>query len=396
MVLRTELIWLRSSFNLMQYSHKSKNLYNYANYIFKRQLKSKYFTSEFEMMDILRYHPSYTSLPAHSAQQIIKFLVKGWKGYFRSKNEFKINPKKFKAPPKPPNYKRKDGFHILFFTENQIRIRNGFVIFPKMIGLRVKTRLNVVVKHARIIPRGHSFLLELVYDRGIPPLRPIKNIVSVDFGVNNLITMVSNVGKPVIISGKPLKSTNQWFNKEKSRLSSIYMLQQGTVQVFYGQAMKYLLKRRERKIEDYLHKASRLFINNCIARNTDTIVVGYNEGWKSDINIGRINNQNFVGIPHLNLLRKIEYKAEDAGIRVIRVEESYTSKCSFMDNELIEKHRKYVGRRVHRGLFSTSAGIKLNADCNAAGNIGRKVFPMKYFYGTVDVVSHPVCLSIQR
>jgi putative transposase len=380
----------------MQYSHKSKNLYNYANYIFKNQLKFKHFTSEFEMMDILRYHPSYTSLPAHTAQQVIKFLVKAWKGYFRSVKEFKINPKKFKAAPKPPNYKRKAGFHILYFTENQVRIRNGIVIFPKMIGLSVKTRLCVVVKHARIIPRGDSFLLELVYEKKVPPLMPVKNIVSVDFGVNNLIAMVSNVGKPAIISGKPLKSTTQWFNKEKARLSSIYMLQQGTERVSYGQAMKHLMKRKERKTEDDLHQASRLFINECIANNADTIVVGYNEGWKQDINIGRINNQNFVGIPFLNLLRKIEYKAEDAGIRVICVEESYTSKCSFVDNELIEKHSRYAGRRVHRGLFRSSNGILINADCNAAGNIGRKVFPMKFFYGTVDVVSHPVCLSIQR
>ena len=359
-------------------------------------MEYKYFTSEFEMMDILRYHPSYTSLPGHTAQQIIKFLVKAWRGYFKSVKEFKLNPKKFKAAPKPPNYRRKDGFHILYFTENQVRIKNNFVIFPKLIGLRVKTRLNVPVKHARIIPKGCSFLLELVYDRDVPSLRPVKNIVSADFGVNNLIAMVSNMSKPAIISGRPLKSTNQWFNKEKARLSSIYMLQQGTKRVSYGQAMKHLRKRRYRKIEDDLHQVSRLFINECTANNVDTIVMGYNEGWKQDINIGKINNQNFVGIPFLNLLHKIEYKAEDAGIRVIRVEESYTSKCSFVDNELIEKHIKYAGRRVHRGLFRSSAGIRVNADCNAAGNIGRKVFPMKFFYGTVDVVSHPVCLSIQR
>lgn len=75
-VKRTERIWLPSSYNLMQYSHKSKNLYNQANYIFKKQLEYDHFTSEFELMDILRYHPAYTSLPAHTSQQIIKFLVK--------------------------------------------------------------------------------------------------------------------------------------------------------------------------------------------------------------------------------------------------------------------------------------------------------------------------------
>ena len=106
------------------------------------------------------------------------------------------------------------------------------------------------------------------------------------------------------------------------------------------------------------------------------------------------NNQNFVNIPFLNLVRKIEYKAEDEGIRVIRQEESYTSKCSFIDSEEIIKHKKYVGRRVKRGVFRSSGGLLINADCNGAGNIGRKVFPMDFSYGIVDVVSHPVCLSV--
>ena len=108
-----------------------------------------------------------------------------------SKREFKINPKKFKACPKPPNYKRKDGFHILYFTENQIRIRNGLAIFPKVVDLRVRIRLNVHVNHAKIIPKGESFLLELIYEKKVPPLRPVINIISVDFGVNNIVAMVS-------------------------------------------------------------------------------------------------------------------------------------------------------------------------------------------------------------
>ena len=83
-----------------------------------------------------------------------------------------------------------------------------------------------------------------------------------------------------------------------------------------------------------------LFLEYCIRHQIDTIVIGYNEGWKQNIGIGKINNQNFVGIPFLNLLSKIEYKAEDAGIRVIRTEESYTSKSSFLDNEEIRK--KYL------------------------------------------------------
>ncbi len=226
MALRTERIWLQPSYNLMQYCHKSKNLFNYANYIFKQQLNSRYFTPAFELMDIIRHHPVYTSLPSHTSQQIIKFLVKSWRGYFMSLKSYKNNiGNRFNGLPKPPKYKRKAGFHILYFTANQVKIRRGYILFPKLMGLKIRTRLNVVVNHVRIIPKGNSFLLEIVYNRKTKALRNIKNIISVDFGVNNIITAVSNVSKPLIIKGTLLKSLNQWFNKENARLTSIYKLQ---------------------------------------------------------------------------------------------------------------------------------------------------------------------------
>jgi IS605 OrfB family transposase len=390
MVQRTERIWLPANYNLMQFSHKSKNLYNHANYIFKKQLESNYFTSEYEMINILQGHPDYNSLPAQTAQQTIKLLVKSWKSYFNALKSYKKNSGKFREKPKAPGFKRKAGFHILYFTSQQVYIRNGFIKFPKVMGMKIKTRLSVKVNQARIIPKGNNFLVEIIYDRKIPHLRPEKNIISVDLGLDNLMTGVSNVSKPLIIKGTLIKSYNRWFNKKMARLSSIYKRQN----VLYGVEMDYLLDKRYKKMEDFIHKASRIFIDQCIINHIDTIVVGYNEGWKQNIGIGKKNNQNFVGIPFLNLLRKIEYKAEDVGIRVIRTEESYTSKCSFLDDEEIRKHRVYQGKRIKRGLFRSSNGILLNADCNAAGNIGRKVFPKTFVKGIVDTVSYPLCLKL--
>ncbi|MCE7735115.1 MAG: IS200/IS605 family element transposase accessory protein TnpB [Candidatus Heimdallarchaeota archaeon] len=394
--MRTERIWLQPSYNLMQYCHKSKNLFNYANYIFKQQLNYRYFTPAFELMDIIRHHPVYTSLPRHTSQQIIKFLVKSWRGYFMSLKSYKNNSgNRFNGLPKPPRYKRKAGFHILYFTANQVKIRRGYILFPKLMGLKIRTRLKVAVKQARIIPRGNSFLLEIVYNRKTKALRRIKNIISVDFGLNNIITAVSNVSKPVIIKGTLLKSINQWFNKENARLTSIYRLQNSKIKYLpRGKSKDYLLDKRYKRFEDLLYKISRKFVNYSINNNIDAVVVGYNDGWKQNIKMGRRNNQNFVNISFLNLLHKIEYKSEDSGIRVIKNEESYTSKCSFLDNEEITKHSSYLGKRLKRGIFQSSRGIEINADCNGAGNIGRKVFPVDFTYGIVDVVSHPVCLSV--
>ena len=396
MALRTERIWLQHSYNLMQYCHKSKNLFNYANYIFKQQLNSRYFTPAFELMDIIRHHPVYTSLPSHTSQQIIKFLVKSWRGYFMSLKSYKNNiGNKYNGLPKPPRYKRKAGFHILYFTANQVKIRGGYILFPKLMGLKIRTRLNVVVNHVRIIPKGNWFLLEIVYNRKTKALRNIKNIISVDFGINNIITAVSNVSRPLIIKGTLLKSINQWFNKENARLTSIYKLQNRKLKYLpSGKLKDYLLDKRYKRFENLLHKISRKFVNYCINNDIDTVVIGYNDGWKQNIKMGRRNNQNFVNISFLNLLHKIEYKSEDSGIRVIKNEESYTSKCSFLDNEEITKHSSYLGKRLKRGMFKSSRGIEINADCNGAGNIRRKVFPVDFTYGIVDVVSHPVCLRV--
>jgi putative transposase len=392
--LQTERIWVKQTFTLIQLARYAKNLYNHANYIFKYQLeKSKYFTSAFELMDILRYHPTYTRLPAHTSQQIIISLVRNWKSYFYALKEWKKKPTKFLKKPCSPRYKKKKGFHILYFTQNQLRLKEKTLIFPKRVGFSVKTRLTTQkIKQARLIPKGTAFLLEIVYEKEFTSVyRPVKNILAIDLGVNNLISCVSNVTTPFIIRGKVLKSFNQWYNKRKAILNSIYSRQNLD---FDGIKLKVLQDERERKITDYLHKSSNLVIQYCLNHNIDTIVIGYNKFWKQKINISKTNNQNFVYLPFQSLVYKLQYKAENNGIRVILVEEAYTSKCSFLDNEPIQKHQNYQGKRINRSFFKTKKGIIIHADCNAAGNIGRKVFPKLFHSGIVDVVSHPYCLTV--
>ncbi|MHA1202915.1 MAG: RNA-guided endonuclease InsQ/TnpB family protein [Candidatus Heimdallarchaeaceae archaeon] len=398
LVRRTERIKVKPSFTLMQLARQSKNVYNYGNYIIKRQLKnSKYMTPEYELVNMVRYHPCYTEFIAHSAQQTIKFLVKNWKAFFRAKKLYKKHPQKFLSPPQAPKYKKKRGFHTLYFTANQAKMKEeGWLHFPKKVGLKVKTRLGKETKinHVRLLPRGTCFILEIIYEREIklkPSHLQAKNILALDLGVNNLLTCVSNVLPPFLIRGRKLKAINQWYNKERARLQSIYDLQ-GLEE--YEQKMKKLITKRYQRVEDYLHKASRIVINQCLKNSIGTLIIGYNKRWKQQSKMGKRNNQSFVTIPFLCLVHKLQYKAEEAGIKVILTEENYTSKCSFSDNEPIMKHATYLGRRVKRGLFRNQAGSLLNADCNSAGNIGRKVFPLVFTYGTVDAVSHPHCWTV--
>ncbi|MCH8905711.1 MAG: IS200/IS605 family element transposase accessory protein TnpB, partial [Candidatus Heimdallarchaeota archaeon] len=105
-------------------------------------------------------------------------------------------------------------------------------------------------------------------------------------------------------------------------------------------------------------KTSRKIVDYCVGLTIDTIVIGKNNGWKQNVNMGKKNNQKFVFIPFNKLISQIQYKAEDVGIRVVIIEEPYTSKCSYMDFEYPDKQHHYVGKRVTRGLFRSTNGTK--------------------------------------
>jgi len=125
-----------------------------------------------------------------------------------------------------------------------------------------------------------------------------------------------------------------------------------------------------------------------------TLVIGKNDGWKQQINLGKRNNQNFVQIPHARFIEMLTYKAQLAGIKVILVEESYTSKCSFLDNEPIHKHEQYAGRRIKRGLFRASDGRLINADINGSANIMRKAIPNAFADGIGALAVPPLRLKL--
>ena len=80
---------------------------------------------------------------------------------------------------------------------------------------------------------------------------------------------------------------------------------------------------------------------------------------------------------------------------IIRQEESYSSKCSFLDKEPIKHHDKYAGKRINRGLFKSQKGTILNADVNGAYNILKKAFPNAIDADRIeDVGLHPTRWSL--
>ncbi len=372
---RTEQIWIPQNKNLSWLCHLSKNLYNERSYQIRQELfKHNKWIRYNVLYHRIKTSKNYQLLPAQTAQQVLKILDRNWKSFFRAIREWKKDKSEFKGRPKPPRYKPKDGEFILVFTNQQVKIEDKILKFPKKIGFEIKTRLSdkTDMREVRIIPKGVGYVVEIVYKKIIHPKYLKKNnIIAIDLGVRNLITTVNNNGlKPFVIKGGAVNSINQFYNKERARIQSTYD-HQG---IKTGKTLQKLTNKRNKKIKDYFHKISKKIIEYCLLNNIGTIVIGYNPDWKRNCHLGKKNTQNFVTIPYYKLIQQLEYKAEEQGINFIKQEENHSSKCSFLDNEPIEHHKKYLGRRITRGLFKSQEGIIINADVNGAYNILKKAF----------------------
>ena len=337
---------------------------------------------------------NYKRMPsAQSAQQTLRFLDKNWISFFKAIKAYKKNPGKFTGRPSLPKYKEKQGRNILIVTNQNCKIRDGVIVFPKTFnGFTIPTKATNL-KQVRFLPRGNHLIAEVVYEvPNVIKLEDNGKYYSVDIGLDNLITVTNNFGlTPFVISGKGLKSINQYYNKKKAGFMSIAKKVNNRNKT---KRIKNFTEKRNRKVEDYMHKVSKMLINIAKVHGVSKIVIGKNIDFKREINIGKVNNQKFVMIPFNSLIQKISYKGAEVGIEVILTEESYTSGTSFLDNEMPVKKFYNKSRRKHRGLFVSNLGIKINADVNAAYQILKKVFPNAYSKGIEGVGLHPVVLSV--
>lgn len=388
-----------------EYTHLAKNLYNHANYLVRNEFTEtgKWLRSQ-HLDKILKEDlgfPDYRNMPAaQSAQQVLHLLDNSWKSFFKSIKDWSKNKDKYSGKPKLPKYKPKDGKMILPLTNQQVRQKGDFLHFPKSFcGFTVKPRCITLdnfekINQVRVVPKGQSFCLEVVYSVSVESELRSDNgrYMSIDLGLDNLATVVTNTGlNPIIVNGKGLKSSNQYYNKKNAHYQSIAK-QMNNQQ--YTNRLYRLTQKRNLKVEDYLHKVSRYIVDFALENQINTIIIGNNKNWKQSSSLGKVTNQAFVSIPHQKLIDKICYKAELRGIQVILTEESYTSGTSFLDNELPEKFYYNKKRRVKRGLFVSNKGIKINADVNAAFQIMKKVFPNVFTDGIEGAVLHPVRVGI--
>jgi putative transposase len=372
---------------------KSKNLYNYANYIVRQEFINNNEWIRYNSLDkMLKHEEVYKELPSQTSQQILRLLDRNWKSFFQAIKDWSKNKEKYLGKPKLPKYKKKNGRNIVIFTNQQCKIKDGYIKFPKT-DLKLKTKVTEGLQQVRIVPKGSIYIIEVVYKKEIPDIiRESNRVVGIDLGLDNFVTMVNNIGEtPIVINGKGIKSINQYYNKQLSYFKSILKKQNGLDR---SKRLEKLTLKRNNKIKDFMHKASRYVVNWCVKHNIDTVIIGKNDNWKQEINLGKRLNQSFVQIPYDMFIHQLQYKCEEVGIKIVLTDESYTSGTSFLDGEAPTKENYNKSRRIKRGLFRSNKGILINADVNGAYQIIKKVSPNAFANGVEGVGLHPIKLNV--
>ena len=382
----------------------SKNLWNAANYLVRQAFVHEHvYLDNVKVYHLIKNHEVYKALPAKVSGKVLIQLHKAWVAFFKAMKAWRQDPSKFQGRPKLPGYKdKRNGRNLLVYEKGAISkraLKRGKLVLSGL-GIEVPTARQKV-KQARIVPRIGFYVVEVVYEQAVKQadVNP-EYYAGIDIGMHILAALTSN--KPnfqsVIINGRPLKSINQFYNKRRAQLQK-KLGKTGTTK-----RMERLTTKRNRRINHYMHTASRYIIDLLVKERIGTLVIGKNEAWKQEANMGRRNNQNFVQIPHARFISMLTYKAELVGIAVKVTEESYTSRASFLDLDPLPVRKNgddteytFSGKRVKRGLYRASNGRDIHADCNGSGNIIRKVAPDAFgSKGVEDFAVHPVRITLTK
>ena len=395
--------------NLKELCHISKNLTNECIYNIRQYYlnESEYLCYE-KNYHLLKNSENYKTLNSNMAQQIMKQVDSSFQSFFALLKKCKQGKYNYKDV-RLPKYLPKDSYSSLVIAF--IRLNNNKLIIPYSQSYK-KTHLPIEItippilidkkiKEIKIIPRNNARFFEIQYTYEVQESQRelnTNNALAIDFGVNNLCSCVTNEGKSFIIDGRKLKSINQWFCKQLSKLQSVYDKQN----IKFGEKKQILIRKHNNQVNDYISKTARLIVNYCVQNDIGNLVVGYNETFQRNVNIGRVNNQIFTNLPFGMLRQKLEYLCELENIQFVKQEESYTSNASFFDNDIIPVYNfdnpidyEFSGKRVKRGLYQTKKGYKFNADINGALNILKKsnVVDLQVLYSR-GVVNTPVRIRI--
>ncbi|MGK7928383.1 MAG: RNA-guided endonuclease InsQ/TnpB family protein [Spirulina sp.] len=339
---------------------------------------------KYDLEKQLKQNQNFKFLFAQAAQQTLRGVAESFKSFKELSKNYQQG--ELENRPRLPNYRKKRGMGVITYPKQALKLKEEGVRIP--LGLKVKAAFKVEafflpfptnldfkkIREIRILPRNGCFYVEWVYKLEPQQIEVDKSkVLGIDHGLDNWLTCVSNVGTSFIVDGKHLKSVNQWYNKQ------IATIKEGKPQGFWSKRLSRITEKRNRQMRDAVNKAARLVVDHCLENGIGWIVFGWNKGQKNGIDIGAKNNQKFVQIPTAKLKDRIKQLCELYGIEFVETEESYTSQASFLDDDFLPtfgakpESWKPSGKRVKRGLYRSGDGNLINADCNGAANILRKV-----------------------
>src|SRR5260370_5186697 len=349
----------------------AKNLYNLALYEVRQAFifEHRYLGSA-ALFHLIKHTDAYTALPRKVSNDILRQLDKNWRAFFAACKAYRENPAAFVGRPKLPKSKRKPTcrFLLIYYKQaiSRTALRRG-ILTPSGLAIEIQTA-QLHIKQARIVPRAGFYVVEVVYEQPVHPLQGNPALhAAIDMGVDTLAAITSNKQGfvPRLVNGRPIKSTNHFYNKRRAELQAAV----GTTGT--TQRMERLTIKRTRRINHYLHAASKTIIALLVSEGIGTLVLGKNPLWKQEVDLGRVNNQHFVQLPHARFIDLLSYKAQLPGIAVTIQEESYTSRPGFLaldpgpvyDPASQNEHR-FSAKRAIRALYASKAETRIPADVN--------------------------------
>ncbi len=361
----------------------SKNLWNLANYYVRQSFIFEHiYLNNTAVYHLVKSSDAYQALPHKVSNQVLIQLDKAWTAFFEAVETYREYPEQFTGRPKLPKYKHKtSGRNLLVFELGAIWKAHlaHREIAVSQLGRLVETKQSPTqITQVRIVPKADHYVVEVIYQAEAKPAQVDKDLfVALDLGVHVLAALTSNKPgfSPRLVPGGPLKATNQLYNKGKGQRLTSHRLDRITT-------------KRNRRVMHYLHTASRRIIDLLVGERIGTLIIGKNPFWKQGVELDRKHNQEFVQIPHAKFIELLAYKGELVGITVLITEESYTSKASFLDRDVLPTHDptqgseredkpRFSGRREGR-WYRVKGREPIHADINGSYNIGRKVFPTAF------------------
>ncbi len=365
---------------------QANSLSNCAIYALKRSSRqaNQVDYNYYDLDKHLKQNRHYKCLFSQVAQQALISVCESFKSHYEVMQLWYQG--KLENKPKMPKYRKSGGMSGFTYPAQNLSLNDAFetglIRLPlgaeigKLEGIKeiyIPAPRNIHperIKEVRIFTRNRCFYVEWVYQKEDfkPQLNP-KKALGIDPGVKNWLACVSNTGDSFIIDGKKPNFWNRTLNREIAKQNKGY----------WSLKLALMTEKRNRRMRDYINKTARTIANYCINSGIGTVVFGWNQSIKQESKMGKRNNQNFVQLPTAKLKERLKVVLTEIGVNFVETEESYTSRASFLDDDEIPvfgskpEGWKPSGRRTTTKLYKTAKGWIINADCNGAANIIKKV-----------------------